>query len=134
MPSERNQRTGGCRHGLRAPPGEPDPERAATSERLADVCVEAGLVSRDDVSKLGPGKIIRKYASTALRSLRSPPPCASDAALDCRHLHTRAVWSAAYRCESFTPLQAVLDALAPAQRAGLSIERLLRLRPPEEAT
>ena len=35
------------------------------------------------------------------------------------------------RCHVGAP---VLDALAPAQRAGLSIERLLRLRPPEEAT
>ena len=93
------------------------------------VCVDAGLVPPDGVRNLGPGKIIRKYATTALRSLRPPPPCASDAALDARHLHTRAVWAAAYRCQSFAPLQAAFDALTNDQRISMTVERLLRLRP-----
>ena len=108
-------------------PGRTDPERAATSEAVAQVCVDAGVVSRADVRNLGPGKVIRKYATTALRSLQPLLPRAPDAALDARHLHTRAVWSAAYKCEPFAPLQAAVNALTDEQRAALTVERALRL-------
>ena len=85
--------------------------------------------SRAGAQSLGPGKVVRKYATTALRSLHPLPLCASDAALDARHLHTRAVWSAAYRCEPFAPLQAAVGALSDEQRAALTVEHLLRLQP-----
>ena len=106
------------------------PERAATSEAVAQVCVDAGVVSRADVRNLGPGKVIRKYATSALRSLQPLLPRAPGVALDARHLHTRAVWSAAYRCEPFTPLQAAVNALSDEQRDSLTVERLLRLQVP----
>ena len=75
---------------------------------------------------------MRKYASSALRLLRPAPPWASDAALDKRHLHGRAVWSAAYQCAPFEPTLRAWAALRPEQREAMSVEALLRWRPPAE--
>ena len=110
--------------------GGTDPDRTSTSRAIAAVCVSAGLVPAAGVPDLGPGKIVRKYASSALRQLQPVPPWASDAALDRRHLHGRAVWSAAYRCAPFAPLLVAWAALAPAQREDMTVEALLRWRPP----
>ena len=107
-----------------------DPDRSSTSRAIADVCVSAGLVPASAVSELGPGKLLRKYASSALRQLQPTPAWASDAALDQRHLHGRAVWHAAYRCAPFAPVARAWAALAPAQRQAMSVEALLRWRPP----
>lgn len=107
-----------------------DPERSATSRAIAAVCVDAGLVSAAAVPTLGPGKVLRKYASSALRLLQPAPTWALDAALDRRHLHGRAVWSAAYRCAPYAPLLRAWAALQPAQREAMSVEALLRWRLP----
>ena len=91
------------------------------------VLLGADFVAAADTRALGPGKIARKYAATALRTLQPTPPLATDAVLDARHLHRRAIWQSAYETQPDPGLAARWAAVAADARASMTPEALLRL-------
>ena len=112
-----------------AMPGEDDPDRAALTRVVSEVSMASGLLSDAAAKAMGRGKILRKYVSTALRTLEPKAPAVADALLDARHLHGRHVWGSAYRCDVFLPLLQAWSLVPAAERASMSIEAILRLRP-----
>ena len=89
------------------------------------------MVTEAGVRQLGAGKVLRKYCTTALRTLEPPPPQATAAALDTRHMHSHNTWYHSYRCHAFAPLQARWAATPADQRQHATVEMLLRMRPSE---
>ena len=91
------------------------------------VITAAGFITDGEASAIGSGKVLRKYASTALRTLQPTPPLATDAILDARHLHRRAVWQANYSTQPDPGLAARWAALSQEVRSALTPEAIVRL-------
>ena len=69
------------------------------ADSVCDELIAIGFIDADAASVVGRGKVLRKYASSALRLLSPTPGAASAEILHDRHGHSYSEWRDTYQVD-----------------------------------
>ena len=104
-----------------------EPSAAGLARSVSNRLISIGFISGADATAMGPGKVLRKYSSSALRHLHPAPECASPQALYERHGHSLEEWKRSYATEPCSRLQEAWQRLSRQARQRANIEDVLLL-------